>query len=226
MIIHARKMLTVDDAVWSGLGRVTPASVGHYAVNGLIDGAIRAMVPGTRLLGRAVTLRQPFPDSIPVHIAFDHLAEGDVLVVDRAGDSRIGCLGEMTVRMGRAKGLAGFVVDGTITDIVELRQLGLPIYARGTTVAATKVLNVEGAELFGPVTIGGCVVRTGDIVFGDENGILVIPPDDPQLAAMVNDAIAYEAKEVGWRREIEEGKLLADLSGARKIIETGGHGRH
>jgi regulator of RNase E activity RraA len=128
--------------------------------------------------------------------------------------------------MGRARGLAGFVVDGTVTDIVELRALGLPIYARGTTVAATKVLNVEGAELFGPVTIGGCVVRTGDILLGDENGVLAISPDDPDLARMVADGIAYEAKEAGWRREIEEGKLLADLSGARALIESGGHGRH
>lgn len=226
MIVHERTTPAVDPQVWAGLGRVTPASIGHYATNGLIDGAIRAMVPGKRLLGRAVTLRQPFADSIPVHIAFDYLAKGDVLAIDRGGDYRIGCLGEMTVRMGKARGLAGFVVDGTITDIVELRELGLPIYARGTTVAATKVLNVEGAELFGPVTIGGCVVRTGDIVFGDENGVLVIPPEDPQLAKMVSDAIAYEAKEVDWRRKIEDGELLADLSGARKIIETGGHGRH
>lgn len=220
MIVHRRVDTTVPESTWLGLGKVAPASIGHYLVNGLIDGGIRALVPGTRMLGRAATLRQPFPDAIPLHVAFDHLQAGDVLVIDRAGDCRTGCLGEMTVRMGLARGLAGFVVDGTVTDIVELGELGLPVYARGTTVAATKPLNAPGAELFGAVHVGGCVVRTGDIVLGDENGVLVIDPHDERLAEFVAEALAYEAKEVEWRREIAAGKLLADLSGARAMIKA------
>jgi 4-hydroxy-4-methyl-2-oxoglutarate aldolase len=221
MLIHERHDPPVANEVWEGLQQVAPASIGHYAVGGLIDGAIHALVPGPRLLGRAVTLRQPYPDSLPVHVAFDHLRPGDVLVIDRCGDSRIGCLGEMTVRMGKAQGLAGFVVDGTVTDIVQLREVGLPVYARGLTVAATKPLNAGGAELFAPVVIGGTVIRTGDILLGDENGVLSLSPTLPDLADIIRRSLADEEREIEWRVRIEAGELLSDLSGARGMMGGG-----
>lgn len=203
----------VDDLL-DRMRRVQPASLGHYVVSGIVDPAIRSLVGG-RFLGRAVTVRQPLPDGVPVHRVLDRLCAGDVLVIDRAGDHRIACVGEMVARAAQAKGAAGIVVDGVVTDIMELREIGLPVHARGTSVATTRKLDLAGAEVSGPVTIGGVVVRQGDLVFGDENGVLCLDPARPDLSGIVDRAIADEAREVDWRKRLAAGESLARLNGVR-----------
>lgn len=216
MIRHPRTNATaIDPAILDQMRVIQPASLGHYLTSGIVSPQVRPLIGG-KLLGRAVTVRQSLPDAIPVHLVLDDLQPDDVLVIDRAGDRHIACVGEMVARAALTAGAAGIVVDGVVTDIEELRELGLPIYARGLNVVTTRVLDVPGAELFGPVLIGDVIVRTGDLLFGDANGLLCLDPANPDLSALVQRAVADEAREVEWRKQLAQGESLAKLNGSDK----------
>ncbi|MTH79229.1 RraA family protein [Paracoccus aestuariivivens] len=218
MIRHPRpEPVELPEAMLDKMRGIQPASLGHYLTTGIVSPQVRPLVAG-KLLGRAVTVRQPLPDALPVHLVLDELRAGDVLVIDRAGDHHVACVGEMVARAAKAAGAAGIVVDGIVTDIEELQELGLPVYARGLNVVTTRVLDVPGAELFGPVIIGDVIVRTGDLLFGDANGLLRLDPCDPALGGLVDRAVADENREVEWRQRIAAGESLADLNGSRARV--------
>jgi 4-hydroxy-4-methyl-2-oxoglutarate aldolase len=209
----------LSEATWNGLKALQPASLGHYLTKGILSNDIRPLVGNKRMVGRAVTVRQPYPDAVPVHVVFDYLKAGDILVIDRCGDNHIACLGEMTVRAGLAIGVAGFVVDGVVTDIDELRELGIPVFARGLNVVTTRTLDLPGAELFGEVVVGGVAVRTGDIVMGDNNGLLALSPELPGLDELVQKSLADEQREVEWRVRLGNGESLSRMNGSRALFD-------
>lgn len=220
MIVHdlpAHRPL--NEVTWEGLKTLQPASLGHYLTNGIISNEIRPQVAVKRMVGRAVTVRQPYPDAVPVHVVFDYLKAGDILVIDRCGDNHVACLGEMTVRAGLAIGVAGFVVDGVVTDIDELRELGIPVFSRGLNVVTTRTLDLPGAELFGEVVIGGVAVKTGDVIMGDNNGLLALSPDDPGLDQLVQKSLADEQREVDWRLRLANGDALSRMNGSRALFD-------
>ncbi|MBE9640818.1 RraA family protein [Salipiger mangrovisoli] len=213
MIRHPRRHTpALDPELLERLRALQPASLGHHLSEGFLSPKIRALVPG-RMLGRAVTVRQPLPDAEPVHRVLDALRPGDVLVIDRCGDDRIACVGEMVALAARTAGAAGIVVDGVVTDIAEIAAMGLPLFARGTSVVTTRPLRVPGAELFGTICPGGVALQDGDLIFGDENGLLRLAPDRHDLAALVARAEADEAREVDWRQRLAGGESLAVLNG-------------
>lgn len=212
MIEHHRAPATDDAALFAKLARVQPATLGHHVAGGALSPQIRALTPVTRMVGRALTVRQPLPDSIPVFRALEALRKGDVLVIDRQGDHHIACVGEMVARAAFHAGAAGVVVDGVVTDIEELRAIGMPIYARGTNVITARVMNQPGGELFGAVTIGGTVITTEDILFGDANGVLRLGSDVPDLDGLIDRAIADEQREVDWRVRLANGETLGELN--------------
>ncbi|MDH2328021.1 RraA family protein [Cereibacter sp. SYSU M97828] len=214
MIRHDFKRTSNDPAILDRMRAIQPASLGHYLTEGIVSPAVHALTSG-KMIGRAVTVRQPLPDALPVHLVLDELQPGDVLVIDRAGDHHIACVGEMVARAAQAAGAVGIVVDGIVTDIEELREIGLPVYARGTNVVTTRLLQVPGAELFGPVIIGNVIVRAGDLMFGDANGLMRLPATF-ELSELLGKAEADEAREVEWRCRLASGAGLADLNGARR----------
>lgn len=221
MIAHPRPAAADDAALFARLVQIEPASLGHYLAAGAISPAIRALAPAGRdmnwrMVGRALTIRQPVPDGIPVHRALDDLRRGDILVIDRVGDHHIACVGEMVARAAFHAGAAGIVVDGVVTDIGQLMTLGLPVYARGLNVLTTRALGLPGAELFGPVQIGGQVITTGDILFGDANGVLNLGSDTNNLDGLITRALADEQREVEWRQRLAKGESLAQLNGSAR----------
>ncbi|MGH3999417.1 MAG: RraA family protein, partial [Pseudonocardiaceae bacterium] len=121
---------------------------------------------GTRMAGPALTVRTAPGDNLAIHKAVDLARPGDILVVDAWGYSDRAVVGGLLVRYARAQGIAGLVVDGAVRDLVDLVELGLPVFSRAVThVGPYK--NGPG-ELRGPVGIGGTVVAQGDVVVGDE----------------------------------------------------------
>lgn len=214
MIRHPRRQRGTgpDAALLDRMRALQPASLGHHLSSGFLPPQIRALVPG-RMLGRAVTVRQPLPDAEPVHRVLDAIRPGDVLVIDRCGDDRIACVGEMVALAARTAGAGGIVVDGVVTDIAEIAAMALPLFARGTSVVTTRPMRQPGAELFGPICPGGVIVRDGDLLFGDENGVLCLDPDRPDLGALVARAEADESREIEWRLRLRAGESLAALNG-------------
>jgi 4-hydroxy-4-methyl-2-oxoglutarate aldolase len=129
-------------------------------------------------------------DHLPVMSALAEAAPGDVIVVAGDGGTRA-LFGELFATEARRRGLAGIVADGLCRDLRGLRAIGLPVFARGTTPRSGTT--VSRAARGTTVTCGGVEVRPGDIVFGDDDGLLVAPA--PRIAAALDAAEAIARSE-------------------------------
>lgn len=175
------------------LSAVSFPTLGHFLEDGFASFAIQAMVPGVKLVGRAATLRLVDHDALTVNRALALLRPGDVLVIDMGGDHAHAPVGAITACAAHSAGAHGIVVDGVVTDILELRARGLPVFARGTSVLTTKRRGL-GAGTFGqPITCGGATVRPGDLVLGDVNGVLFL--DEATALRVVDQALASDQAE-------------------------------
>jgi 4-hydroxy-4-methyl-2-oxoglutarate aldolase len=172
----------------------------------VVDPAIRAMVPDVRFAGPALTaLAQD--DHLPLFAALEAASAGDVLVVVNRGGSRA-VVGELFATEARRRGLAGIVVDGLCRDVAGLRRLGLPFYARGTIPASGAT--VSRAAVGQRVRCGGIEVSAGDIVFGDDDGLVIAAPD--RIAAALDTAEAIARAEQAMLAAMAEGRALHDLT--------------
>ncbi len=146
------------------------------------------------LLGTAFTVRMPAGDNLMFHKAMDLAQPGDVIMIDVGGSVDRSILGELMVSYCRARGIAGIVCDGAIRDAEALGKLtDFAVYARGVTPNGP-YKNGPG-EINVPVVIGGKLVKPGDIIVGDADGVIIIDPADAErLAAATRDTMAKEAK--------------------------------
>jgi regulator of RNase E activity RraA len=164
---------------------------------------LRPIVAGTRMVGRAVTA-DARDDLMAVLGALDLAAPGDVLVVAAGGTRAMA--GELFVTEARRRGLHGIVVDGFCRDLQMLVSLGLPVFARGATPRAAPAAAAPIVQV--PVMLAGVEVRPGDLIVGDDDGIVV--GTEAELLAAIDTAEAIVARERDLRRSIEDGVSLFD----------------
>lgn len=195
----------------TALTDVEPASLGHY-LEAALPCEIKALTPHHQCLGRALTVYQPTNDATPVHLALELLQPGDVLVIDRARQDQVACVGEMVATAAHLKGAHGIIVNGVVTDLEAISHLGIAIYAKGTSVITTRATYEPGAQLAQTITIGDVSIKTGDIILADRNGILSIDPNNTEIISIIEQAQADERKEVEWKRRLADGHSLADLN--------------
>ena len=140
---------------------------------------------------------------------------GDVLVVDRAGDQQYAALGGVVAWALHVSGVEGVIIDGAATDIAEIREYDLPVLYRRLSAITTRLFGIDG-EINTPVTCCGVSVNPGDIVLGDENGFVVLPPDEAE--ALCRRAIEIQDTEPGKRERIANGEHMADITRAGALI--------
>ena len=162
---------------------------------------LRPFHSGGQLLGRALTVRTRAGDNLAIHQALDRVEPGNVIVVDGEGDLSRALVGEIMKTIAERKGAAGYVVDGAIRDSAAFARSSFPCYARAA-IHRGPYKNGPG-EIGIPITVGGCVVHPGDVVVGDEDGIVVFPV---AIAAQLLGAVdAQIAREEQILRSIAEG---------------------
>ena len=149
------------------------------------DPAIRAMIPDVRFAGPAFTV-QAHDDHLPVLSALAEAQAGDVLVI-ASGGGTVAVFGELFATEAKRRGLAGIVTDGFCRDVAGLRALGLPAYARGTLPRSGST--VSRSPLNARVRFGGLDVTPGDIVFGDDDGMVIAPAAQIEAALETGEAI-------------------------------------
>ena len=192
-----------------GLRAVSYPTLGHFLEEGFLDPGIQSLLEGVRIAGPAVTVRIADNDAIAMNHALLALYPGAVLVVDMSGDHRHASVGAVTAAAAKAQGAAGVVVDGMATDVQELRETGLPVFARGTTCLTTKRVFGDGSAVNVPVTCGGIRVNPGDWVLGDANGVIVLAPE--AAAEVLEKALASDAAEPALLARIASGEPLGSV---------------
>lgn len=181
-----------------------------------------ALVPvrtGLKLIGPAHTVRC-CEDFLTVIAGLAAALPGEVLVIDTQG-SRRAVLGELFSLEALRKGLAGIVVDGLVRDTSTLRTLDLPVYARGTCPQAGSIARYFETQV--PVAIGGVVVHPGELVFGDDDGLLIATPSE--VAAALAQAETIAARETALIARLRESTALGEMVNAAEHLENVKAGR-
>ena len=155
-----------------------------------MDIGIRPLWGTPRLVGPAYTVRCAKGDNLMLHAAIYRAEPGSVIVVE-SGDLDYALAGGNVCAIAHRRGVAGFVLDGLVRDIGEVRELGFPVYGRG--VIPKPGGKSETAPLGQPVTCGGVTVHPGDVIVADEDGVAVVP--GARTDAVLADARARLAKE-------------------------------
>jgi 4-hydroxy-4-methyl-2-oxoglutarate aldolase len=158
----------------------------------VVDPAVRAMVPEVRMAGPAFTVVAE-DDHLPVMSALAEATPGEVLVIVTGGGSRA-VFGELFATEARRRGLAGIVADGLCRDLRSLRRIGLPVFARGTTPRSGTA--VSRAALGATISCGGVQVSPGDIVVGDDDGLLIAPAARITAALETAEGIARSERAI------------------------------
>lgn len=130
------------------------------------------------MVGTAVTARSRGGDNLTYQRALDFCRPGDVLVVDAQGDIQNAVVGGILSFYAAQIGLSGIVIDGAIRDVAEIRERDFPVYARAITHRGP--YKDGPGEINVPISVGGMVVNPGDIVVGDQDGLVAIPAEDAE----------------------------------------------
>lgn len=198
------------------LEQVEVATIGHVLHSGFVDPALRAVLPHKRVAGTAVTLRIPNADSTLLHYLTQLVRPGDIVLIDRCGDTRHACWGGVITNAMKLAGVKAGVVDGPATDFSEFTKVDMPMWCRGPSPITTKILGLEGA-LNVPISVGGQTIHPGDAILCDESGVVALRPTEAR--AIAERAIAMQEAEIVLLQRLRAGEKLPDISGATKLVE-------
>ncbi|MGG1598280.1 RraA family protein [Paenibacillus naphthalenovorans] len=168
-----------------------------------MDHAIKSVnKPGIHVVGSAFTVRTHPSDNLMVHKAMDLAKPGDLIVIDASGDMGHAILGELMCHYAKVKGLGGFIVDGPVRDLYAIAEMGFPVFARGGTPRGPYK---EGpGEINTVISCGNVPVAPGDVIVGDDDGVVVIPSAEAQ--EVLKSARAVQEKEAATIQAIYDGK--------------------
>jgi regulator of RNase E activity RraA len=206
----------IDPVLLAQLLHAEPATIGHFRHHGFMAPEIRLLLPGYRkVAGTAVTVRSYAADTSIVHYALGKLRPGDFLVIDRSGDTRHAVCGGGVAFSAKAAGCVGIIIDGPATDVQELREYDMPVWARGLSTVTGKPQFTFG-EFCTSIACGGVAVEPGDAILADENGVLVLKPNE--IAEAASRAIEMQTAEKESLKRVANGERLPDINGTNARI--------
>ena len=169
---------------------------------------IQPLAADSRVVGAAVTVHAQPGDNLIIYRALQEVQPGDVLVVRTGCHRDCALIGDIVAEFLRHAGLAALVTDGLVRDEEGIGEVGLPVFCAGTHPAGPAK---EGGYGIGyPVVLGGTMVRTGDLVIGDRDGVVVARAEE--LDAIWERLQAKEGSEAVSRQALQDGKLLPDAT--------------
>jgi 4-hydroxy-4-methyl-2-oxoglutarate aldolase len=202
--------------LYGELARLGSATV-HEAAGraAVVDVPLIQVIPGSRAAGPARTVRCGQDDNLMVHAAVAEAYPGEVLVLTMPEPAPVALVGELLATQAKARGAVALLVDAAVRDVEELRELGLPVWAR--------FVRVQGAEkkaagsIGEDVQVGGATIRQGDTVVLDTDGAVVVERERTQ--EVLEAGLERERREREKRAKLQAGALSYDLDGLRELVE-------
>ncbi len=209
-----QRVVKVSDEILEGYRGMSVGDIGHILLPGFMDTEIRPVWRDIHMVGRAFTVRMPGLDISLNRTALEMAQPGDVIVVDRLGDTQVACWGGAVTLLAKVKGIRGLVVDGAITDTMEITGMKFPVYSRRVSALVGRGLNLDEGEINTTVNCGGVAVEPGDLIVADDDGIAVIKPETAAgLLKQVHDRFDSVYPIRKW---LAEGKRLEDYPAVRR----------
>jgi 4-hydroxy-4-methyl-2-oxoglutarate aldolase len=200
------------------IAALTGVPTGHLidAMNGrgALDGSIKPLT-GKGFCGPALPCHVGPDDNLAAFGSLSIAAPGDIVICAAEGFTRSAVTGDLLIGMMKNRGIAAFVTDGFVRDLTGIRAVGLPCYAAGVT-PNSPVRNGPGTVGL-PIVVGGVAVDAGDIVVGDEDGVVVVPR--ARIAATIARLPAVRAAEAAMEARVKAGLDLPDFM--RALIDGG-----
>lgn len=182
---------------------------------GLLGPDIRPVQQGVRVAGTAVTVLSWPGDNLMIHAAVEQCGEGDILVVTTTSPSTDGMFGELFATALQRRGVRGVVTNAGIRDTQELREMGFAGWARAVSSQGT--VKATGGSVNVPIAVDGQLIRPGDVILADDDGVVVVPRERARETAERSEA--REAKEAATREAFLDGQLGLDRYGLRETLE-------
>ena len=206
-----------EDSRWGELARLGSATVYEAGGRGgFIDADLVQVLPGSRVAGPARTVRCAQDDNLMVHAVMAQAQPGEVLVLTMPEPRPIALVGDLLATQARERGVAALLIDASVRDVEELREMGLPIWARWVRVhgAAKDTMGTIGE----PVEVGGATIRQGDAVILDADGVAVVEAE--RIDEVLEASHQREERERVKRGRLQDGALSWEIDGLRERFEA------
>lgn len=188
----------ISDDLLKAYEGVAPATLGHMTNLRFMDSGIKPVYHRCHLVGRAFTVFAPGGvDAKILNAATEQAKPGDVIVVDRGGDTEHAVIGEFRALDHLKRGFAGWVVDGAVCDVVAIGDMGFPVFSRTVSALVGKQVGLQGAVNI-PVVCGGVVVNPGDLILGDDDGVVVLSQEEAE--SLLPRCLEVEQREIEKRK--------------------------
>lgn len=214
-----RNIVRADPEAVAQLSRFSVSTI-HEAMGrtGLMQPYMRPIFPEAKICAPAVTVLMQPGDNLMLFVAAEQIRPGDAVVAACTTDNRDGFFGDLLATSFQAQGCVGIVIDGGVRDAAELTAMNFPVFtkaihAKGTVRATPGSVNI-------PVICAGALVRPGDVIVADRDGVVVVPAE--RAAEVAAKAAEREAAEALLREQFAQGKLGLDCFGLREALEKAG----
>ena len=201
-------------ASFTGLGAATVYEAAGRI--GSVDPAIKPLGPGVEIVGPALTV-QCFPrDNLMLHKALQVAQPGDIIVATTDGYHNAGYFGDLMATSALALKIGGLAIDGCVRDSADILEMGFPIFSRGTCIRGTVKRNP--GTINHPIVFGEVVVHPGDLVVGDDDGMVIIP--QARIEEVLEASKQRVQKEIDKAAALRTGKTSMELNKLHTVIES------
>ena len=219
MAVAVKKVPRPDRAVVDGFGELGVATI-HEAQDrkGLLSPYIRPIWPGAHVVGTAITVSVPPGDNWMIHVAVELCQAGDVLVVAPTSECTDGYFGELLATSVQYRGVRALIIDAGCRDVRELQAMKFPVWSK--CVSAQGTIKATLGDVNVPIVCAGQLVRPGDVVVADDDGVVIVP----RLSAVsvLSASRARHKKEEQIRARYAAGELGLDMNGMREPLAAKG----
>ena len=202
----------ISDETLESASKISAATM-HEAADkiGALPSYLKPISSGMKVCGRAYPVKGPSGCNLWLHRAIDKAEPGDVLIADIGDDPEYGYWGDIMGTGAMAQGITGLVMDGCVRDQVELEEMGFPVFSPGICIRGT-AKNFDGdGSIAKTITIGDVNINHGDLILGDNDGLVIIPAD--QVEEGIRRSIERENKEEATKERLRGGETSMDIYG-------------